>query len=72
MIATKQQGENGAYAIYDGDTPLCTVETIYRSYGGLSKNRYRGPDWPATKSRAEHSAEALRHYQASQEGERVP
>ena len=28
MIATKQQGENGAYAIYDGDTPLCTVETI--------------------------------------------
>ena len=45
MIATKQQGENGAYAIYDGDTPLCTVETI---------------------------AEALRHYQASQEAETTP
>ena len=45
MIEARQRGENGAYAIYDGDTPLCTVETI---------------------------AAALRHYQQSPEGERVP
>lgn len=30
-----------------------------------------GPDWPATKARAEHIAAALRHYQHSQEGVKV-
>ena len=69
MIATKQQGENGAYAIYDGDTPLCTVATIERM---SDCKRFRGPDWAATKARAEAIANALRHYQQSQEGERVP
>ena len=28
MIEAKQRGEHDAYDIYDGDTPLCTVETI--------------------------------------------
>ncbi len=69
MIEAKQRSENGAYAIYDGDTPLCTVATIERM---SDCKRFRGPDWPATKARAEHIAEALRHYQQSQEGERVP
>ena len=72
MIEARQPEEHQCFEVRDGDTLLCTVATIYRSYGGLSKNRYRGPDWPATKSRAEHIAEALRHYQASQEGDRVP
>lgn len=69
MIATKQQGENGAYTIYDGDTPLCIVSTIERV---SDCKRFRGPDWAATKARAENIAAALRHYQQSQEGERVP
>ena len=30
MIEAKQQGKHGAYTIYDGDTPLCTVSTIER------------------------------------------
>ena len=69
MIEARQRGENGAYAIYDGDTPLCTVATIECM---STCKRFRGPDWAATKARAEHIAAALRHYQASQEGERVP
>ena len=69
MIDARQQGKHGAYTIYDGDTPLCTVATIERA---SDCKRFRGPDWPATKARADHIAEALRHYQASQEGERVP
>ena len=69
MIEAKQRGEHQAYTIYDGDTPLCTVSTIERV---SDCKRFRGPDWAATKARAEHIAEALRHYQASQEGERVP
>jgi len=69
MIKAQQQGENGAYTIYDGDTPLCIVSTIERV---SDCKRFRGPDWPATKARAEHIAEALRHYQQSQEGERAP
>ena len=68
MIEAKQLGENNAYAIYDGDTPLCTVATIERA---SDCKRFRGPDWTATKARAENIAEALRHYQQSQEGERV-
>ena len=69
MIEARQRGVHDAYAIYDGATPLCTVATIERM---SDCKRFRGPDWPATKARAEHIAEALRHYQASQEGERVP
>ena len=69
MIDAKQLGENNAYAIYDGDTPLCTVATIERM---SDCKRFRGPDWPSTKARAEAIANALRHYQASQEGDRVP
>ena len=72
MIEVKSPGDHLPYVVCDGDEQICTVSTVWRSYGGLSKNRYRGPDWPATKSRSEHIAEALRHYQQSQEGERVP
>ena len=69
MIEAKQLGAHQVYAIYDGDTPLCTVATIECM---STCKRFRGPDWPATKARAENIAEALRHYQASQEGDRVP
>jgi hypothetical protein len=70
MIEARQSAEHEDYLVYDGDTLICIVATIRREYGS-SKNRYSGPDWPATKARAEHIAEALRHYQASQEGEKV-
>ena len=69
MIEARQRGEHDAYDIYDGDTPLCTVATIERM---SDCKRFRGPDWAATKARAEAIANALRHYQQSQEGERVP
>ena len=69
MIEAKKRGAHQDYAIYDGDTPLCIVATIERM---SDCKRFRGPDWPATKARAEHIVEALRHYQQSQEGERVP
>ena len=70
MIEARQPGEHQDYMVYDGDTPLCKVSTVW-SKTGKGKTTYSGPDWPATKARAEHIAEALRHYQASQEGERV-
>ena len=53
------------FRVYSGNEPLCTVETVMTRGGN-------GPDWPATKARAEHIAEALRHYQQSQEGVKVP
>ena len=51
MIEARRPGEHQCFEVRDGDTLLCTVATIYRSYGGLSKTRYHGPDWPATKAR---------------------
>ena len=70
MIEARQLGEHQDYMVYDGDTPLCKVSTVW-SKTGKGKTTYSGPDWPATKARAEHIAEALRHYQASQEGVKV-
>ena len=70
MIEARQPGEHQDYKVYDGETRLCKVSTVWRKFSN-GKNTYSGPDWPATKARAEHIAEALRHYQASQEGERV-
>ena len=69
MIEARRQGEHQDYQVYDGDTPLCTVSTVWRKFG--TGKTYSGPDWPATKARAEHIAEALRHYQQSQEGVKV-
>lgn len=71
MIEARQDGEGQDYNVFDGETLLCAVATIRRVYG-TAKHRCNGPDWPATKARAENIAEALRHYQQSQEGERVP
>ena len=59
------------FRVYSGDEPLCTVETVM-TRGGKGQNAWVGPDWPATKARAEHIAEALRHYQQSQEGVKAP
>jgi hypothetical protein len=70
MIEARQLAEHEDYRVYDGDTLICIVSTIRREYGS-PKNRYVGPDWPATKARAEAIANALRHYQQSQEGEKV-
>ena len=58
-------------SLYLGNEPLCTVETVM-TRGGKGQNAWVGPDWPATKARAEHIAEALRHYQQSQEAEVTP
>ncbi len=74
MIEAKQPCEPfGVWYVFDPDgTPLCRVEPV----GAPAKT---GPlagiylvDFEATRKRAEHIAEALRHYQASQEGDRVP
>lgn len=70
MIEARRAGEHQDYMVYDGDTPLCKVSTVW-SKTGKGKTTYSGPDWPATKARAEHIAEALRHYQQSQEGVKV-
>lgn len=74
MIEAKQASQPfGVWYVFDPDgTPLCRVEPV----GNYAT---KGPmvgiftlDFEATKARAEHIAEALRHYQQSQEGERVP
>lgn len=70
MIEARQAGEHQDYYVYDGDTGLCRVDTVWSRFG-KGKNSYVGPDWPATRKRAEHIAAALNHYQQSQEGERV-
>ena len=67
MIEVRQESGHTNYKVFDGGTPICTVDTIWRRQGG-----FHGPDWPATRARAEHIAEALRHYQASQEAETTP
>ena len=71
MIEVKSPGDHLPYVVCDGDEQICTVSTVWR-ISGQGLTAFRKPDWPATKARAEHIAEALRHYQQSQEGERVP
>ena len=71
MITAKQDGPHGVFRVYSDNEPLCIVETVM-DRGGKGMKSWVGPDWTATKARAEHIAEALRHYQASQEGDRVP
>jgi len=64
MIETKQLGSRLPYRVYIDGEPVCEVRPILLKDGAH--------DWPATKARAEHIAHALRHYQQSQEGDRVP
>ena len=71
MIEARQDGPYGVFRVYSDNEPLCTVETVM-TRGGKGQNAWVGPDWPATKARAEHIAEAMRHYQQSQEGVKVP
>ena len=52
------------YQIVSDSTPLCMVEHVRSPDGNI--------EWPATKVRADAIANALRHYQQSQEGERTP
>lgn len=66
MIEARQDHPHAVFRIYDGKEELCTVSHVMKSANG-----WIGPDWPATKARAEAIANALRHYQASQEGEKV-
>ena len=63
MIEARQDGPYGVFRVYSDNEPLCTVETVM-TRGGKGQNAWVGPDWPATKARAEHIAEALRHYPA--------
>lgn len=72
MIEAKQPYPNASYWIYADGVPLCRVEPV----GAPAKT---GPlagiylvDFEATRKRAEHIAEALRHYQQSQEAEVTP
>ena len=67
MIEARQDGPHTVFRIYDGKEELCAVSIV------MTKGKHWvGPDWPATKARAEHIAQALRHYQQSQEAEKVP
>lgn len=61
MIEAKQQSPEARYWIFADGVPLCTVETVL-TRKGTQRHVCTGPDWPATKARAEHIAEALRHY----------
>ncbi len=64
---TQPYGPGTSYRIMSVGELLCTVnEVVTREHG------FFGPDWPATKARAEHIAAALRHYQAKQEAEVTP
>jgi hypothetical protein len=68
MIEVAQPyGPGTSYRIIINGKLLCTVEEVVTREHG-----FFGPDWPATKARAEHIAEALRHYQQSQEAEVTP
>lgn len=71
MIEAKQQHEHADYWIYSDGVPLCLVATVTTN-GETGRRTWTGPDWPATKARAEHIAAALRHYQQSQEAEVTP
>ena len=71
MIKVIKDGPHGVYRIYSDNEPLCVVETSYVN-GGTGRRTWRGPDWEATKARAEHIANALRNYQQSQEAEVTP
>ena len=68
MIDVAQpHGPGTRYQIMVDGKPLCiVVEVTERAHGFI------GPDWPATKARADLIAAALRHYQASQEEETTP
>lgn len=66
MIEVLKRGER--YLVTQDGHELCEVTTIW-------KRDYRGRlsvlDHELSLKRAEHIAEALRHYQQSQEGEKV-
>ena len=63
MIETRQVGGCfGPFHVFVDNVAVCRVEYAWSVVAS---------DYVATKARAEHIAEALRHYQASQEGERV-
>ena len=71
MITVRQDGPHGVFRVYSDDEPLCVVETLHKN-GGTGLRPWTGPDWEATRKRADHIAEAMRHYQASQEAETTP
>ena len=72
MIEAKFDRRLGKHSVIDGDTVLCDVCDIVKQENVGTRHQYSCTDIEATRKRAEHIAEALRHYQASQEGERVP
>ena len=72
MIEAKFDRRIGKHSVIDGYTVLCDVRDIVRQEHVGTRHQYPCTDIEATRKRAEHIAEALRHYQASQEGVRVP
>ena len=69
---TQPYGPDTSYRISSEGVLLCTVESVRVTEHAGTMREYSRTDREATKARAEHIAEALRHYQASQEGVRVP
>ena len=54
--------------IYSDGKLLCTVELVGEIYESGPHAGFVRPDYDASNKRAEHIAQALRHYQQSQEG----
>nr|AGC71963.1 hypothetical protein [uncultured bacterium A1Q1_fos_25] len=69
---TQPYGPDTSYRISSDGTPLCAVESVRVTEHAGTTREYSRTDREATKARAEHIAEALRHYQASQEAEVTP
>lgn len=72
MIEAKLDHKQMVYSVTDGNTVLCDVRNVVAvEYMGTFR-QYSHTDGDATRKRAEHIAEALRHYQQSQEAEVTP
>jgi predicted transcriptional regulator len=67
MIEVLKRGER--YLVTQNGHELCEVTTIWKRD---NMDRLSQLDHELSRKRAEHIAKALRHYQASQEGERAP
>ena len=62
-IEAKQLGKREPFRVYVDSVPVCQIMPVLTEDGSH--------DWPRTERRAEDIAEALRHYQQSQEGAKV-
>lgn len=69
---TQPYGPDTSYRIMSDGVLLCTVESVRVTEHTGTMREYSRTDREATRKRADNIAEALRHYQASQEAEVTP